>query len=213
MPGEKAKIYFTDLEIGAQDFAHQVWRQAEGIPLNKYWSGIDAAGERHAEARLMFSPGALLVRFECEQSEPLIINDKLFLTQKTIGLWEKDVCELFIAPGSETPERYFEFEAAPTGEWLDLKIRQMADKREVDWTYDSGMSCAALVSGNKVIIAMRIPWEAFGQTPAPGDIWRGNLFRCVGVGENRGYLAWQPTLTPGPNFHVPGAFGWFEFVK
>lgn len=213
MPGAKAKIYFTDLDIGAHDLAHRIWEQAEGLSLNKYWSGIDAAEGRHAEARLLFTSGALLVRFDCAQSEPLIINDKLFLTQKTIGLWEKDVCEAFIAPDPEMSEKYFEFEAAPTGEWLDLKIHQAADKRETDWAYASGMKCAAEISEGRVIIAMRMPWEAFGQRPEAGELWRGNLFRCVGVGEKRGYLAWQPTRTPEPNFHVPGAFGWFEFVK
>ena len=48
--------------------------------------------------------------------------------------------------------------------------------------------------------------------PSSGDVWHGNIFRCVGKGENRGYLAWQPTETPAPNFHVPEKFGEFEFV-
>ncbi len=39
----------------------------------------------------------------------------------------------------------------------------------------------------------------------------GNLFRCIGVGNER-YLAWQPTGTPEPLFHVPEAFGWIQFV-
>jgi alpha-galactosidase len=213
MSGAKAKIYFADLVIEARDLAHRIWRQAEAVPITKYWSGTDAEVGRHAEVRLLYTSGALLFRFECEQSEPLIINDKLFLTQKTIGLWEKDVCEAFIAPNPELPERYFEFEAAPTGEWLDLKIHQMEGKREVDWAYASGMKCAAEIGSDRVIIAMQIPWEAFGRKPEAGELWRGNLFRCVGSGESRGYLAWQPTGTPEPNFHVPSAFGWFEFVK
>ena len=42
--------------------------------------------------------------------------------------------------------------------------------------------------------------------------WRANLFRCVGSGDTRGYLAWQPTRTPEPAFHLPAAFGWLKFT-
>jgi alpha-galactosidase len=209
----EAKVGFTDLDIQAQNLDHPVWQQVEAVQINKYWSGVDAGIGRHAEARLLWTTGALLIRFDCEQSEPLIINDKPFLTEKTIGLWEKDVCEAFIAPNSQTPEKYMEFEAAPTGEWLDLKVSWIDGKCEKDWIYASNFKCAAEIHPEKVIIAMQIPWAAFGKKPENGEKWRGNLFRQVGKGETRGYLTWQPTLTPKPDFHVPAAFGWFEFVK
>lgn len=174
---------------------------------------MDAVGGRHTEARLLFTSGALLVRFDGKQHEPLIINDKLSLTQKTIGLWEKDVCEIFIAPNPDEIGEYFEFEGAPTGEWLDLKISNIDGKRETDWDYASGMSCYGQTESDKITVVMRIPWHALGKTPEIGEKWRGNLFRCVGTGKSRGYLTWQPTYTPQPNFHVPENFGWLEFVQ
>jgi alpha-galactosidase len=58
-----------------------------------------------------------------------------------------------------------------------------------------------------------VGWEAFGKKPKTGDVWLGNLFRCVGTGISRGYLAWQPTLTDQPNFHVPQVFGSLNFKK
>src|SRR2546421_560042 len=36
--------------------------------------------------------------------------------------------------------------------------------------------------------------------------------RDVGKNPDRGYLAWQATKTPKPNFHVPQVFGWLVFV-
>src|SRR5262245_7967123 len=90
MSASEVRILFSDLDLGAGDLAHSSWQQADRVPLNKYWSGVDAAEGRHAEARLLYSSEALLVRFECIQDEPLIINDKPSLTKKTIGLWEKD---------------------------------------------------------------------------------------------------------------------------
>jgi hypothetical protein len=207
------KIKFTELELEVNDFAHVVWQQVEAAPLVKYWSGTDANVGRHAEARLAFNPEYLFIRFDCKQEETLTINDKPSLTEKTIGLWEKDVCELFISPNIKNPGQYFEFEAAPTGEWLDLGIVWSPDERKTDWDYASGMETSAEISEEGILILMKIPWTAFGKTPDFGEKWRGNLYRCVGSGENRGYLAWQPTFTPQPNFHVPEAFGSFEFIR
>jgi len=51
----------------------------------------------------------------------------------------------------------------------------------------------------------------YGFYPEP-ERWRVNLFRCVGKDPDRGYLAWQSTRTPKPNFHVPQVFGWLVFV-
>jgi alpha-galactosidase len=57
-----------------------------------------------------------------------------------------------------------------------------------------------------------VPWQAFGRAPEKHETWRANLFRCIGAGEERGYLAWQPTRTAKPNFHVPEAFGKLIFI-
>ena len=65
----------------------------------------------------------------------------------------------------------------------------------------------------EIVMAIKVPWEAFGARPGIGDVWLGNLFRCVGTGSTRGYLAWQPTETETPNFHVPEKFGEFLFEK
>ena len=199
-----------EVELAARDLAHAVWDEALPVEVARYWSGEDAPHVRHAEVRAVWSDEALCVRFRCQQAEPLVVTSVPQTGRKTIGLWERDVCEIFIAPDAERPERYFEFEAAPTGEWLDLAIHQMPEARETDWEFHSGMTAAARVSTNKIMIAMRIPWNSLGHTPAAGERWRVNLFRCVGITDGRGYLAWQPTRTPRPNFHVPQAFGWLE---
>ena len=40
----------------------------------------------------------------------------------------------------------------------------------------------------------------------PKAIWRANFYRVEGMKEPRAYLAWQPTRTPEPSFHVPCGF-------
>jgi hypothetical protein len=76
-----------------------------------------------------------------------------------------------------------------------------------DEEYTSGMETAACIKENRVLMAMKIPWTALGRKPKPGEVWRGNIFRCVGSEPGRGYLAWSPTMTERPDFHVPERFG------
>ena len=206
--------HFTSADIAADDLDHAGWKRADAVRIERYWSGVGAPPERHAEARVLWSESALLVRFVCRQAEPLVVSDAPRLDRKTIGLWDRDVCEMFIAPRANEPERYFEFEVAPTGEWLDLSIRWRPEGRETVWDYHSGMTAAALVEHGAVTLAMRIPFAGLGATPRAGDSWRANLYRCIGaLGDSRGYLAWRPTLTPQPNFHVPHRFGRLEFIR
>ncbi len=210
-PGNVIEVRFAHADVAASDLAHPAWEAAQVAAIKRYWSGEDAPVGRHAEARLLWSDAALCVRFVCRQTEPLVVHPHPQTERKTLGLWDRDVCELFIAPDGREPERYFEFEAAPTGEWLDLIVCQKSDVRETDWEFHSGMTVAASVQANSITIAMRVPWSALGQVPQAGERWRANLFRCVGAGATRGYLAWQPTLTDEPGFHVPAAFGWIRF--
>jgi len=206
----------TEIDIRADDLDHPAWNEAQPVSIAHLWSGKPAPAERHAEARIIWSETALAVRFTCRQYEPLVVSHAPQLEQKTIGLWERDVCEIFIAPDARTPENYFEFEVAPTGEWIDLGIRHTREGRETDWHYHSAIETAARIGDdNRILIALRLEWAAFGNRAAPraGERWRANLFRCIGSGETR-YLAWRPTRTAytvQPNFHVPEAFGWLAF--
>ncbi len=208
-----AKIYHIEKDFPITDFDNPNWQNSDEILIEKYWSGEDAPLGRHAKARLLWSANAVYVRFEANQTEPLIVAEKPNLTSKTKGLWDRDVCEIFLAPNIEDYRHYFEFEIAPNGEFIDLEVRQLPDKRDTDWDYDSEMKSSAKIEEDKVVMAIKIEWKAFGKTPNKGDVWLGNLFRCVGAGETRGYLAWSPTKTDVPNFHVPDAFGEFEFAK
>ena len=200
--------------VNVAELDGEEWARAPAARLAHYWSGEAAPPARQAEARLLWDEGALAARFVYEQREPFVVSASPRRERKTVGLWDRDVCEMFVAPQAADPSRYFEFEVAPTGEWLDLAVRMTAEGRETDWDFDSGMTVAARISADSVTVAMRVPWDAFGLASAPrvGERWRVNLFRCVGEGETRGYIAWQPTLAPEPNFHVPEKFGWLHFA-
>ncbi len=199
-------------DLRPDQFQDSAWATAQPVSLTRFWSGQEAPVGSHAEARIVWSDESLNVQFTCHQNQPLVVSENPQLDQKTIGLWDRDVCEIFIAPFPEQPCHYFEFEAAPTGEWVDLSVRFSESNRENDFGFVSGMTVAAITSETQVMIGMRIPWSASIPKPQPGDEWRANLFRCVGLGNER-YLAWQPTFTAEPNFHIPEAFGPLRFVR
>lgn len=205
----EARHVATDLSVA--DLNNPAWENATSIPLTRYWSGAPAPPGRHAEGRVLWSDKALHLRYVCRQTEPPVISPKPETKAKVMGLWDRDVCEIFIAPDPNVIEQYFEIEAAPNGEWLDVAIQWTPEKRESDWKFHSGMTVAAQVENERVIIAMRIPWSHRIHKPKTGERWRVNLFRCVGRDPDRGYLAWQPTHAPQPNFHVPQVFGWLIF--
>lgn len=200
----------ADFPVGELD--NKSWNKASEILIDKYWSGKAATAGRRVKARLLWSDTAIYIRFEANQTEPLIVSDPPNLATKTNGLWDRDVCEIFITPDKNNRGKYFEFEIAPNGEWIDLGIEIVSGKRSTDFDYHSGMGSAARLDKDKVVMAIKIPFKALGKTPKEGDIWLGNLFRCVGKDPDRGYLAWRPTMTEKPNFHVPEKFGEFEFA-
>lgn len=182
------------------------------VSIDTAWDGRKCTDGREFTCRLYWSDSEFGVQFVAQQNEPLVVADEPDLAMKTPGLWNRDVCEIFIAPDRSEPGKYFEFEVAPTGEWLDLEIDMTSEERNTDWEYHSGMETAAWIEDDRVLMAMKIPWDAFGRKPQAGDVWLGNIFRCVGREPDRGCLAWRPTITEVPNFHVPSSFGEFVFA-
>ena len=188
-----------------------VWEKCKPVRIEHYWSGEPATASRHAEVRICWSDKALHARYDCEQHEPPVVSPDPRTDAKTLGLWDRDVCEIYLAPDVDHPERYFEFEAAPTGEWVDLGIVITPSGRETDWDYLSGMTTTSELRPGRLIVYINIPWSESIPKPEKGDVWGVNVFRCVGPEAPERYLAWRPTRTPEPNYHVPEAFGSLRF--
>ena len=206
-------IHHITSDFPVTELDNPTWKRASELKVATYWNGTEAPVGRRFRVRILWSDSALYVRFEANQVEPLVVGEKPQATEKTMRLWDRDVAEIFLAPDRKHARKYFEFEVAPTGEWIDLAIDYTGQERKTNWDFRSGMTSSARIEKEKIFMAMKIPWTAFGATPRPGDVWLGNLFRCVGKDPTRGYLAWRPTMTEQPNFHVPEKFGEFAFVK
>lgn len=209
---QRIQLLHVEKDFDIAELDSNEWQKASEARIEHYWSGEKAPVGRYFSAKLLWSDTALYVGFEANIGEPLVVSEKPDLDSKTHGLWDRDVCEIFVAPDRNIPQKYFEFEIAPNGEWIDIAIDATNGRREADWGYNSGMRSAARIEKDRVLSAIKIEWKAFGKTPRRGDVWLGNLYRCVGQDPDRGYLAWRPTLTETPNFHVPEQFGELEFV-
>lgn len=214
MPDDKSVLEarYLPKDISVSDLHSSAWDEAQPALIDHYWSGAPAPVGRHAEARILWSSTALFVRYLANQAEPPVINPNPQTFKKTMYLWDRDVCEIFIATDPNFVERYLEFEVAPTGEWLDVALDWTTGKRQSDWEFQSHMTTAAEVEKDRLRMAMRIPWSNSLHQPHKGERWRINLLRCVGRDPNRGYLSWQPTRTPEPSFHVPQALGSLLFT-
>ncbi|HMT07343.1 MAG TPA: carbohydrate-binding family 9-like protein [Pyrinomonadaceae bacterium] len=210
---KRFEIVYIEDELPIGELDNVLWQHGREIEVCEYWTGDLAPKNRRFSVRGLWSNNALFIRFEAAIGEAMIVNETPNLAEKTIGLWDRDVCEVFIAPNAQFTNKYFEFEIAPTGEWIDLALEVTHDGRKTDLDFASGMTSAVKTEYEKVVMAVRIPFSALGKTPKNGEVWLGNLFRCVGTDPNRGYLAWMPTMTEIPNFHVPERFGQFAFTR
>jgi alpha-galactosidase len=103
---------------------------------------------------------------------------------------------------------YKELEIAPNGMWIDLDISPAG-------LADLNSELTRSVHVNEVkktwTAELAIPTNALTANFDPNAEWRANFFRVEGRVEPRTYMAWQPTHTPQPNFHVPQAFGVMKF--
>mgnify|MGYP001770808833 FL=1 len=205
------RIKRIEQDFPLDDFSNCDWAKAESIRVTTNWDASSAGIGREFCARLLYSGTGIYALFDASQTEELVITDNPITCEKSIGLWERDVFEIFLAPERSAPEKYFEFEVSPLAEWLDLALEIRSGERISNWNYHSGMKTASRIERSRVLAAVFIPFAAFPVVPKSGDIWRGNVFRCIGREPGRGYLAWQPTLTPEPSFHVPERFGYLEF--
>lgn len=194
------------------DFTHPAWQAAAPLPLAFNWRGEAAPSELHTNARLVWTPEHLWFGFECGYTE-LDVDEQFDVRQERYALWERDVCEAFIrSPLEPRPDSYKEFEVAPTGQWCDLLIHR--PRVDFDWEWQSGLQTAAEIDATQMIfrVVWAVPFAAFGLTPKPGDQWYGNLYRISRLNSARQFLAFAPTMTEKPDYHVPEKFVPLSFV-
>jgi len=192
------------------DAAHPAveWQSARPIVFCADWQGNNPDPGRETEVRVLWSTETLYLRFECRFRKLFLFADSEANGRRD-HLWERDVAEAFLQPDPSRERHYREFEISPNGMWIDLDIFPggRADLQ-------SGMqrSVNLDLATRTWAAEMAIPLQALTPEFNPQAIWRTNFYRVEGIEEPRTYMAWQPTRTPQPDFHVPSAFGKLRFA-
>lgn len=181
---------------------------AAAPPLRLEYQTVDASArpEISTRVRVLWSDTHLYLGYESPYEELAVFSPAQ--KEERIGLWEKDVVETFINTDPAHPNRYTEYQWAPNGEQLDLKL----DLPERDFPWNSGMESKVVVDEAAKIwrVEARIPLGALAEKkPEPGTRWRANFFRCDR--KHNALLAWSPSLSR--TFHEPARFGWMEFIE
>ena len=195
-----------DLKLDARHEAPE-WQHAGAVSFCSDWQGKNSDPGLETKVRILWSERNLYLRFESRYRELFLFEDS-DVNGRRDHLWDRDVAEAFLQPHPSRERYYREFEVSPNGMWIDLDIFPggLADlksglQRSVFLDRDSHTWTAELA----------IPLTALTSHFDPGAVWHANFYRIEGAKEPRTYLAWQPTNTPEPNFHVPSAFGTLRF--
>jgi hypothetical protein len=152
-----------------------------------------------------------LVRFGVQHAELIVDVDAPYYADpapaapvgSTDGLWEYEVCELFIA---DDAENYLEIELSPHGQHLVLELagvrRVVRSLLPITYaaTIDSFAQASAGVPGRYRGRA-RLPLEYLPARPS-----RANAYLIHGLGDSRAYHAHSPAGGERPDFHRLDSF-------
>ena len=208
LPTLKAAHTQEDFALDA-DLNKPVWQSAQPVRIEYLMKDGTPRPELSAAVRCLWSSQYLYVSFDCPFTSLTVFDDvRAAGAPKRMGLWDRDVVEVFCGSDDAHPNHYGEFEVAPTNERLDVFCK-LPDK---DFGWDSKFASATKVdeASHRWRAELRIPLTSLSATPPkPGDRWRINLFRSHRAGN--AFMAWNPTLTGST--HTPEKFGFLEFEK
>jgi alpha-galactosidase len=187
----------------------RAWETAPPVCFNADWQGKNADRQRETEVRLLWNPEFLFLRFDARYRSITVFADAEPSGRRD-GLWDRDVCEVFLQPRGSNPNCYKEIEVAPNGFWIDLEIAP-GEKRDLRSGLRRRVNIDEQTKQWHAVLAL--PTESMVKRFEMPVVWRVNFFRVEGAAEARFYSAWRPTNTPKPNFHVPEAFGALVFTE
>jgi len=196
------------IELDARHPAAE-WDRATPVAFSTDWQGRNADPGRETQVRALWTDDTLYLQFTCRYRGLFVFSDSDVHGRRD-QLWDRDVAEAFLQPDPSLEGYYKEFEVSPNGMWVDLDIFP-GGRRDLE----SGLRRSVVIDEKKQVWSaeLALPITALTRKFDPAQVWRANFYRAEGRQEPRAYLAWRPTFTPQPNFHVPGRFGSLRFSK
>lgn len=196
-------------------------RHAHWFDLNQpifFHSTDGKPGNVRTNVTLKEEDGALTVDFECLDDPYLAANS---YTEDNTDLWRQEVFEVFIAAGTETPQRYLELEINPNNAffaaWVDNKdglgpenltmlsqdmhgIQHHVSKGESKWQGSISIPLSLLSDNDEKKYRINFYRIVLRSKPTESN------WECAP--DNCDFLCWSPTMSETtPAFHRPAYFG------
>lgn len=211
------KAHFAQKDFDPNgDLRKPVWKRANWISFDHDWAGKKRYPNSRTQVAACWTSEHIYLAYHCRYSILNLFEDG-DPAKDTMGLWNRDVVEAFLNPNPARVNHYYEFEVAPNNLWIDLEI-DLDHKLPNPAGWNSGFVHVTHIGNTTWTCEARIPVAPMTNPKyrlRAGIEWRGNFFRADGDGDDsqRRLLAWSPTLTPKPQFHVPTRFGLIRFVR
>ena len=197
------------------------WRDLPTLEVD-----LPAGGPRsHAPrtlARLCWDDRSLQVMFRVEDRYVRAVASRY-----QDPVCEDSCVELFLTPGTDLREGYFNIEMNCGGTTLFRhQFGRNVGRREVT-EEDAALLAAAHTMPTRVdpelpgpvtwLVSYRVPFELLARyapvlSPRPGVRWRANLYKCGDATSHPHWLAWSPVDVSPPDFHRPEYFGTLRFA-
>ena len=183
--------------------AESAWDSAPSVTFDTDWSG--AKTSVRTIVRFAWSKRALYMLWELDGAGVNADATKPVKTERA-KLYEEDCVEVFLGPDARDRNHYYEVEVGPLGHFLDIAVDRTTKKSDVGWSSGAEIATTVDREGKRVVIEVALRSPDIAKALKPGAVLPLALYRMEGKNP-RSYLAWSPTKTPKPDFHVPDAFG------
>jgi predicted TIM-barrel fold metal-dependent hydrolase len=188
------------------DLSKPVWSGARPVALETESNTGVVKPAFSTSVRALWSDEYLYLAYSCPFTK--LTTYQPVQEKERMGLWDRDVVEAFIGSNTNEIGHYTEYEVSPTNERLDVRIA----RPQFDFEWSSHFESATRINerDRTWTAELRIPISAISASkPAPGNLWRINLYRCDYA--NKQFLAWNPVLVS--TFHTPHRFGTLELAE
>ena len=192
------------------------WSEIAALHINQY-IGDKPGHMPKVQAKLAYDDAALYAIFHVEdrfvRATAQDYQDEVF----------KDSCvEFFFSPEKVTVQGYFNFEVNCGGTVL-FHYQQGRKIKEVPVSENDFSRVSIAHTMPKIVdpeiekpitwmVEYRLPISILANYtqvdwPAPGVVWRANLYKCADDVSHPHWLTWSPMDLPTPDFHRPEFFG------
>jgi uncharacterized protein (DUF362 family) len=177
---------------------------APAVTFDTDWAGKPTNVK--TTVRFAWSKDALWMRWELE-SAGMNVDDSKPVDTERAKLYEEDCVELFLGQDPADRNKYWEIEVGPLGHFLDIAIDRTTKKSDVAWSSNSKITTKVDRDKKHVTIDVAVKSPDVLAVLKKGAKLPLGLYRMEGQKPGRQFLAWSPTRTAKPDFHVPNAFG------